>query len=351
MPGISRGILPIGGRVASLLRLVIVGSVLLAGHTFGISPVSPTAPAPPPLSNSEQPGGTFFDDNGSLHEASIEAIAAAGITRGCNPPVNDSFCPDQPVTRGQMAAFLVRAFGLTDAGPGDLFGDDDGSVFEADIDRLGTAGFTRGCNPPSNDRYCPALPVSRAQLASFLTRALDLAPLTPPPALQLEPGRLGEFELGDPVAVVVAGLTAALGPPLYDEVQQPPTEPLPFGYAADDYFRFVSWDRPDVFVVFSDSHYYYRSDGAAHLVAISVGGADGGAIISTPELIRVGSTYGDLALAYGSDLEVVYAEDFDLWLFTIRAEPGLEVFGQLSGDPAVGGQTVIRMRTGADSSL
>ena len=40
-------------------------------------------------------------------------LANAGVTRGCNPPRNDRFCPDDYVTRGQMAAFLVRA-GLTD---------------------------------------------------------------------------------------------------------------------------------------------------------------------------------------------------------------------------------------------
>jgi len=34
---------------------------------------------------------------------------AAGITAGCDPPVNDRFCPDDVVTRGQMAAFLHRA--------------------------------------------------------------------------------------------------------------------------------------------------------------------------------------------------------------------------------------------------
>ncbi len=118
------------------------------------------------------PGGTFVDDNGNVHEANIEAIAAAGITKGCNPPKNDRFCPDDTVTRGQMAAFLVRAFGYTDAGGGDLFVDDDGSTFEGDIDRLGTAGITKGCNPPANTRFCPNDRVSRAQMASFLARAL-----------------------------------------------------------------------------------------------------------------------------------------------------------------------------------
>ncbi len=114
----------------------------------------------------------FVDDDGSVFEADIERLAAAGITRGCNPPVNDRFCPQDPLTRAQMAAFLVRALGYTDDGGGNLFVDDDGSVFESDIDRLGTAGVTRGCNPPVNDRFCPGEQVTRAQMAAFLHRAL-----------------------------------------------------------------------------------------------------------------------------------------------------------------------------------
>ncbi|HEY7574014.1 MAG TPA: S-layer homology domain-containing protein [Thermoanaerobaculia bacterium] len=39
----------------------------------------------------------------------VEALAAAGITSGCAP---GAFCPDQPVTRGQMAVFLAAALGL-----------------------------------------------------------------------------------------------------------------------------------------------------------------------------------------------------------------------------------------------
>jgi hypothetical protein len=55
-----------------------------------------------------------------------------------------------------------------------LFVDDDGSVFELAIDRLGTAGVTLGCNPPANDRFCPGDRVTRGQMAAFLARALDL---------------------------------------------------------------------------------------------------------------------------------------------------------------------------------
>ena len=119
-------------------------------------------------------GDLFTDDDGSVFEVDIDKLATAGVTLGCNPPVNDRYCPNQPVTRGQMAAFLVRALGYTDSGDGDLFTDDDGSIFEADIDKLATAGVTAGCNPPTNDRYCPNNPVTRGQMAAFLVRALDL---------------------------------------------------------------------------------------------------------------------------------------------------------------------------------
>src|SRR5690606_41676174 len=57
------------------------------------------------------------------------------------------------VSRGQMAAFLVRALGLPAAA--NRFVDDDGSVFEGDIGALAAAGITRGCNPPANDEFCP----------------------------------------------------------------------------------------------------------------------------------------------------------------------------------------------------
>lgn len=50
----------------------------------------------------------FTDDSNSVFENDINALAQAGITHVCNPPDNAQFCPDAPVTRGQMAAFLVE---------------------------------------------------------------------------------------------------------------------------------------------------------------------------------------------------------------------------------------------------
>jgi hypothetical protein len=53
--------------------------------------------------------GSFVDTVDTVFGDDAARLAAAGITLGCNPPQNDRFCPDDSVTRGQMAAFLRRA--------------------------------------------------------------------------------------------------------------------------------------------------------------------------------------------------------------------------------------------------
>jgi hypothetical protein len=111
----------------------------------------------------------FTDDTGSIFEDAINRLAESGITKGCGTEV---FCPKNIVDRGQMAAFLVRALNLSDNGGGDLFADDDDSIFENDIDKLGTAGITKGCNPPANTLFCPNDTVDRGAMAAFLHRAL-----------------------------------------------------------------------------------------------------------------------------------------------------------------------------------
>ncbi len=178
--------------------------------------------------------GQFYDDDGSKHQADIEKIYAAGITKGCNPPANNQFCPSRYVSRGEMAAFIrrtlglpdvnidyyvddnggtfeadanaltaagiafgcnaagdrfcsgqpllreefaemfTRAFGYTNPGGTDWFVDDDDSVFEASIDALKAAGVTKGCNPPDNTKFCPYRGVEREEMASFFVRALGL---------------------------------------------------------------------------------------------------------------------------------------------------------------------------------
>ena len=62
---------------------------------------------------SQPPVTGSFDDVPTSHPffQYIEALKASGITGGCNaaPPL---YCPDNPVTRGQMAVFLAKALGL-----------------------------------------------------------------------------------------------------------------------------------------------------------------------------------------------------------------------------------------------
>jgi hypothetical protein len=114
-------------------------------------------------------GNTFTDDNDSIFQDDIAKLATAGITQGCNA-AGTEFCPDQRVSRGQMSAFLVRAVGLTDDGGGNTFTDDNDSIFEDDIAKLAAAGITQGCNAAGTE-FCPDGSVTRGQMAAFLHRA------------------------------------------------------------------------------------------------------------------------------------------------------------------------------------
>jgi hypothetical protein len=66
------------------------------------------------LQVSPAPATATFSDVPTTHTffRFIEALAAAGITGGCTPAPNPNFCPDAPLTRGQMAVFLSVALGL-----------------------------------------------------------------------------------------------------------------------------------------------------------------------------------------------------------------------------------------------
>lgn len=151
----------------------------------------------------ERWNGRFADDDSSVFELDIEELAAAGITSGCNPPDNTRFCPDAPVTRGEMAVFLTRALGWSTP-KGDRFRDDDGSVFEDSIEAMAAAGVTEGCNPLDHSQFCPERSVTRGEMASLLGRALGL-----------EPGQgLAFADIGNSVhrayidALAAAGITA-----------------------------------------------------------------------------------------------------------------------------------------------
>jgi glucose/arabinose dehydrogenase len=121
-------------------------------------------PNPPSQRFSDVPPGSPF-------YAFIDELAARGITIGCG---GGNFCPDGLVTRDQMAAFVMRALGVTNpASPAwQRFGDVASSnVFYGFIDQMALRGITVGCG---NNNYCPAEPVTRDQMAAFLVRAFGL---------------------------------------------------------------------------------------------------------------------------------------------------------------------------------
>lgn len=108
-----------------------------------------------------------FDDvpAGSVHRDAINAVAAAGIAQGVGPR---RYAPGATVTRDQMASFLARAFDLGER-QRDRFSDIGESVHRTRINAVADAEITTGC---TSTRYCPRLPVTRDQMASFLARAL-----------------------------------------------------------------------------------------------------------------------------------------------------------------------------------
>ena len=102
----------------------------------------------------------------------INRFAAEGITTGCGGGL---YCPDNPVTRAQMAIFLLRAkHGATYTPPSatGLFWDVPTTYWAANwIEQLAAEGITSGCG---GGNYCPDNNVSRAEMAVFLVRTFNL---------------------------------------------------------------------------------------------------------------------------------------------------------------------------------
>jgi cellulase (glycosyl hydrolase family 5)/S-layer family protein len=119
---------------------------------------------------------TGFNDISPTYWAGawIKQLAAEGITGGCG---SGNYCPEAPVTRAQMAAFLLRSKYSASYSPpsvGDSTGFGDvlpGYWSAAWIKQLVTEGITAGCG---SGNYCPEIPVTRAQMAVFLVRTFSL---------------------------------------------------------------------------------------------------------------------------------------------------------------------------------
>ena len=204
------------------------------GERFLVEITGETGSEPPDKVVDSGNGGSFVDDDSSPHEADIDLVADLGVTAGCEPPPAASFCPERLVTRAEMAAFLVRSLGgdaldvpVSEHTFGDVPEDrwyapyvkavaamgidrgvdgmwmPDKALTRLEMARWLTAAFdhirpaaqpegafgdvppegqavteglleaevTRGCSVDPL-RFCPDDPVTRAQMASFLVRAL-----------------------------------------------------------------------------------------------------------------------------------------------------------------------------------
>ncbi len=108
----------------------------------------------------------FSDDETSPNEADINRLAAAGVTSGCGSGI---YCPSRVLKRGELATLIVRTSKLP-ATSTDYFTDDEKSVHEANINALAKAGIAISCG---TGIYCPNAAVLRGPLAAFMHRAVD----------------------------------------------------------------------------------------------------------------------------------------------------------------------------------
>ena len=118
------------------------------------------------------PANVFVDDDDSVHHYSINRLAHADVLVG-RPGA--TFAPAEALTRAQMASVLVRAYELRSGrslpADGDHFTDDGASVHQDSINKAASAGLALGVGP---GRFVPHAEVTRAQMASFLARTLEL---------------------------------------------------------------------------------------------------------------------------------------------------------------------------------
>jgi len=132
---------------------------------FIIRALGDFTPPPPaaPRFNDVPPENPFY--------GFIDEMAVRGITLGCG---NGNYCPKDEVTREKMAAFMIRALGIFSPPPPAFqrFLDvPPSNSFYAFIDEMAVRQITLGCGGSS---YCPSGAVTRGQMAVFLVRAFGL---------------------------------------------------------------------------------------------------------------------------------------------------------------------------------
>ena len=155
-----------GGGIYGLTDPVVRGQMAtFIGRSLGLT----NLPAPQNASFADVPSSHMF-------YTWIEAFRRLGLTNGCYyDGVTRKFCPEDSVTRGQMAAFIIKSLGVTDPPKPtkQTFADvPPTNLFYPFIEELARRGLTNGCyNDGVTRNFCPDDPVSRGQMAAFLSKA------------------------------------------------------------------------------------------------------------------------------------------------------------------------------------
>jgi len=113
-------------------------------------------------------GRSFVDIQDSVHGGAVELLASEGLVNGCE---EGRFCPNDSLTRGQLASMLVAAFDLEPASGEETFFLDGSEAHGASTETLGANGISNGCGPVT---FCTNDTVQRSHGALFLTRTLGL---------------------------------------------------------------------------------------------------------------------------------------------------------------------------------
>lgn len=121
------------------------------------------------------PPNAFADDDGSVHEQSINGLAALRVIGG-NGESGSSYFPTRSATRSTVASYLGRAYELATGeqlptGP-DAFTDDERDPAEAEINGLAALGIVGG---KGGGRFDPAGTVTREQIATMVMKLVWVA--------------------------------------------------------------------------------------------------------------------------------------------------------------------------------
>jgi hypothetical protein len=172
--------LTIGGVLAG--NVVVVSDTEITGSAPGLTAGTLNAVAVTGAASLVNGWMADFLDvpQGNQFHDSVESIFRAGITGGCT---GGNYCPDDPVTRAQMAVFILKGehggIYTPPACTATIFGDEPcpGGPFVDWVNQAASEGITGGCG---NGNYCPNDAITRGQMSVFLLKGQHGGAYTPP---------------------------------------------------------------------------------------------------------------------------------------------------------------------------